>query len=54
MGLVNFSGYMGAFTGDRVTGTLADTYGWNTAVAFWALCAAVAAVCVAALWNRRG
>ena len=54
VGLVNFAGYMGAFAGDRVTGTLADKYGWDTAVAFWAGCAAAAALCVAALWNRRG
>lgn len=54
VGLVNFFGYMGAFTGDRVTGSLADAHGWDTAVAFWAACAAGAAVCVALLWNRRG
>ena len=54
VGFVNFFGYMGAFTGDRVTGSLADAHGWDTAVAFWAACAAGAAVCVALLWNRRG
>ncbi len=54
VGLVNFAGYMGAFAGDRITGTLADGHGWHTAVGFWAGCAAAAAVCVAALWNRRG
>lgn len=54
VGLVNFFGYMGAFTGDRVTGSLADGYGWDTAVTFWAACAGGAAVCCALLWNRRG
>jgi sugar phosphate permease len=53
VGLVNFAGYMGAYAGDRVTGTLADAHGWGTAVAFWAACAAGAALCVALLWNRR-
>lgn len=54
VGLVNFFGYMGAFAGDRMTGTLADVHGWDTAVAFWAACAAGAAVLAALLWNRRG
>jgi OPA family glycerol-3-phosphate transporter-like MFS transporter len=54
VGLVNFAGYMGAFAGDRVTGVLADTRGWDAAVLFWAACAGAAALCVAALWNRRG
>jgi OPA family glycerol-3-phosphate transporter-like MFS transporter len=54
VGLVNFAGYMGAYAGDRVTGTLADGYGWGTAVGFWAACAGGAALCVALLWNRRG
>lgn len=54
VGLVNFAGYMGAYAGDRVTGTLADGHGWGTAVGFWAACAGGAALCVALLWNRRG
>jgi MFS transporter, OPA family, glycerol-3-phosphate transporter len=53
VGLVNFAGYMGAYAGDRITGTLADTHGWGAAVGFWAACAAAAAMCVALLWNRR-
>jgi sugar phosphate permease len=53
VGFVNFAGYMGAYAGDRITGTLADTHGWGTAVGFWAACAAAAALCVALLWNRR-
>ena len=54
VGFVNFMGYMGAYAGDVVTGGLADRYGWDAAVDGWAIYAALAAVCAAALWNRRG
>ncbi len=53
VGLVNFVGYLGAFSGDQVTGYLADAYGWNTALWFWAGCAFAGAVVVAPLWNAR-
>lgn len=53
VGLVNFGGYLGAFAGDRITGSLADSHGWNTAIGFWAACAAGAALCAALLWHRR-
>ncbi len=49
-GFVNFMGYMGAFAGDRVTGKLADDYGWPTAVVVWAGCAFAAAAMAACLW----
>ncbi|MFW6124925.1 MAG: hypothetical protein ACOC46_02145, partial [Pirellulales bacterium] len=53
-GFVNFMGYMGAFAGDQVTGTLVEHRGWTVAVRFWAICAFVAAVAVAFLWNATG
>ena len=50
-GFVNFMGYMGAAAGDKVTGQLAQDYGWQFAVRFWAACAFGAAIVIAALWN---
>ena len=51
VGMVNFVGYMGAFCGDQVTGYMADEYGWNAALWFWAGCAFAGAVVIAPLWN---
>jgi sugar phosphate permease len=50
-GFVNFMGYMGAFTGDQVTGYLKHHYDWQTAIHFWAGCAVAAAAVVAVLWR---
>jgi OPA family glycerol-3-phosphate transporter-like MFS transporter len=50
-GFVNFMGYMGAFTGDLVTGQLKQNYDWQTAIHFWAACSIVAAAVVAVLWR---
>lgn len=50
-GFVNFMGYMGAFTGDLVTGYLKHNYNWQSAIHFWAACALVAAVVAASLWR---
>jgi sugar phosphate permease len=50
-GFVNFMGYMGAAAGDKLTGHLAQDYGWRFAVRFWAACAFIGAVVIAALWN---
>jgi sugar phosphate permease len=50
-GFVNFMGYMGAFTGDLVTGYLRQNYDWQTAIRFWAGCAVVAAATAAVLWR---
>ena len=50
-GFVNFMGYMGAFTGDLVTGYLKHHYNWQSAIHFWAACALVAAGVVAPLWR---
>jgi OPA family glycerol-3-phosphate transporter-like MFS transporter len=51
VGFVNLFGYLGAFTGDKVTGELADAKGWEAAVYFWAVCAFVAAVVLLPLWR---
>ncbi|NOY00654.1 MAG: hypothetical protein GXP30_13110, partial [Verrucomicrobia bacterium] len=53
VGFVNFVGYMGAFSGDYVTGHVVDAYGWETGLKFWAGCAFAAAVISAFLWNKR-
>jgi sugar phosphate permease len=50
-GFVNSMGYLGAYMGDRVTGYLAQYYGWLTATHFWAGCAFLAALVAAVLWN---
>ena len=50
-GFVNFMGYMGAAAGDKVTGQIAQEHGWPFAVRFWAACAFVSAIAIAALWN---
>jgi len=50
-GFVNFMGYLGAFSGDLVTGYLAQHYDWRTAIYFWAACAFAAAAVVAVLWR---
>lgn len=50
-GFVNFMGYMGAAAGDKVTGHIAEDYGWQFAVRFWAGCAFGGALVIAALWN---
>ncbi|MFP6898091.1 MAG: MFS transporter [Roseibacillus sp.] len=53
VGFVNFVGYMGAFSGDYVTGHVVDAHGWEAGLKFWAGCAFGAAVISAFLWNRR-
>jgi sugar phosphate permease len=50
-GFVNFMGYMGAAAGDKVTGHIAQDYGWQFAVRFWATCAFASAFAMAFLWN---
>ena len=53
VGFVNFMGYMGAFSGDYVTGHIVDAKGWQTGLTFWAACAFAAAAVSAFLWNKR-
>lgn len=50
-GFVNFMGYMGAAAGDKLTGHIAEDYGWQFAVRFWASCALGGAIAIAFLWN---
>ncbi|MEY4939260.1 MAG: hypothetical protein RIQ93_995 [Verrucomicrobiota bacterium] len=50
-GFVNFMGYMGAAAGDKITGHVAQDYGWPFAVRFWAGCAFASAGVVAFLWR---
>ena len=54
VGFVNFMGYMGAFSGDVVTGTLVDKQGWQAGLYFWASCAFGAAAISALLWKQTG
>ena len=54
VGFVNFMGYMGAFSGDVVTGSLVDNKGWQAGLYFWATCAFAAAVISAFLWKQTG
>jgi OPA family glycerol-3-phosphate transporter-like MFS transporter len=51
-GFVNFMGYMGAALGDKLTGHIAQDYGWHFAVRFWAACAFAGALVIACLWNK--
>ena len=55
VGFVNFMGYMGAATGDVVTGYFKDPAhgGWQVAIYIWAGWAFAAAVFAALLWNVR-
>ncbi|HIA47253.1 MAG TPA: MFS transporter [Candidatus Hydrogenedentes bacterium] len=55
-GFVNFIGYMGAATGDIVTGHYRNPEhgGWEVAIYIWAGWAFMSAFFVALLWNARG
>lgn len=53
VGFVNFMGYMGAFSGDYVTGHIVDAQGWEAGLSFWAGCAFASAGISSFLWNRR-
>ena len=52
-GFVNFLGYMGAATGDIVTGhyKMAEYGGWQVAIYIWAGWALAGGICAALLWN---
>lgn len=52
-GFVNFMGYLGAFSGDYVTGILKKHYDWQATVFSWAGWAFAAAIAAACLWNVR-
>ena len=55
-GFVNFLGYMGAATGDVVTGYYATPAhgGWQVVIYIWAAWAFAGAILMAFLWNRKG
>jgi MFS transporter, OPA family, glycerol-3-phosphate transporter len=52
-GLVDFTGHVGAFSGDVVTGWMLRRHGWAGAIGWWAGAAFVAAALVATLWRAR-
>ncbi|HEY8041203.1 MAG TPA: MFS transporter [Polyangiaceae bacterium] len=52
-GFVDFTGHVGAFSGDVVTGWMLKRHGWAGAIAWWAGAAFVAALLVATLWRAR-
>jgi OPA family glycerol-3-phosphate transporter-like MFS transporter len=52
-GFVDFTGHMGAFSGDVVTGWMVRHHGWAGAIAWWACAAFAAAALVATLWHSR-
>ncbi|MDB4796791.1 MFS transporter [bacterium] len=51
VGFVNCLGYVGAFSGDAVTGILVDRFEWRVALYFWAACAFVSAGTTGLLWK---
>ena len=52
-GFVDFTGHVGAFSGDVVTGWMLKHHGWASAIACWAGAAFAAAALVATLWRAR-
>jgi sugar phosphate permease len=52
-GFVDFLGYMGAFSGDVVTGWMLKHHGWSAAIAWWASAAIAAGFLVATLWTAQ-
>jgi sugar phosphate permease len=55
-GFVNFLGYMGAASGDVITGYYASPKhgGWQTVIYIWAAWAFAGAVLMAFLWSKKG
>jgi OPA family glycerol-3-phosphate transporter-like MFS transporter len=55
-GFVNFLGYMGAASGDVVTGYFSapERGGWQVVIYIWAGWALAAAAIMAMLWGKRG
>ena len=52
-GFVDFTGSMGAFAGDVVTGWMLKNRDWHQAIQVWAGAAIVASLLVATLWNAK-
>lgn len=53
-GFVNSLGYVGAASGDFLTGTALDRFGWEVTLYLWSAWAAAAAVTAGLLWNATG
>jgi OPA family glycerol-3-phosphate transporter-like MFS transporter len=55
-GFVNFLGYMGAASGDVITGYYASPKhgGWQTVIYLWAAWAFAGALLMAVLWRKKG
>jgi len=52
-GFVDFTGHVGAFSGDVVTGWMLRHHGWGAAIGCWAGAALFAAALIATLWRAR-
>jgi OPA family glycerol-3-phosphate transporter-like MFS transporter len=52
-GFIDFMGYLGAFSGDIVTGWLLKTRDFGAAITFWAAAGLASAAIVAPLWRAR-
>ena len=52
--LTGLFGYLGATVGSLATGYLADRYGWNGVVWFYAGSAVLGCALLALTWSRRG
>jgi sugar phosphate permease len=52
-GFVDFTGHVGAFSGDVVTGWILRRHGWGGAIVWWACAAFVSCALVATLWHAR-
>jgi sugar phosphate permease len=52
-GFVDFTGHLGAFSGDVVTGWMLKHHGWPGAITWWACAAFGAAALVSTLWRAR-
>ena len=54
VGLTGLFGYLGATVGSLATGMLADRYGWNGVIWFYAGSAVLGCALLALTWSRRG
>ncbi|HLK38064.1 MAG TPA: MFS transporter [Polyangiaceae bacterium] len=52
-GFVDFTGHVGAFSGDVITGWIVRRYGWVGAISWWSAAAFASAGLVATLWRAR-
>jgi OPA family glycerol-3-phosphate transporter-like MFS transporter len=52
-GFVDFTGHMGAFSGDVMTGWMLKRHGWGGAIGWWSSAAMGAALLVSVLWRAK-